>query len=99
MSEFEWECPKCGQHVYGQGPASLRWAQQNHAYWEHERKAQNVAMPGGGAILRAPLVPDVLVGGLAALDDAYYDGARLTVFDLNFLKTRRVDWKTKDCRP
>ncbi len=98
MSEFEWECPECGQHVYGQGPASLRWAQQNHAYWEHERKERNVAMPGAGVVPKA-FEPDVLVFGRAALDDAYFDGARLSAFDWGFLRAYGLNWKTKDLRP
>jgi hypothetical protein len=94
-----WDCPKCGERLEAAGPASLNWKQQQHEYWEHDRKERNVAMPGGGAIPKPSSVIDVLVGGRAALDDAYYDGARLSSFDWGFLKAAHLDWKKQDLNP
>ena len=41
---------------------------------------------------RPPAPVDALVNGIAALDDAFFDGARLTDDDHKFLRSLKVCW-------
>lgn len=89
----QWECPKCGDLLEGQGPASLRWAMKNHDYWEHERPerglpgAQQALGGGNPAPARSspqqPAMPQ---------DVAFYDGARLSPYDRDLLCAYYIKW-------
>jgi hypothetical protein len=92
MGEYSWECPKCGEILEGLGSASLNFLRHNHEYWEHERPAKLAEAAKQRNLEVRSYMPDVLVDGVAALDDAYFDGARLSTTDHGFLRAMKVCW-------
>ncbi len=105
--DHEWECPRCGSVLHGQGPASLNYAVTNHR-WDHERAdrqkdleaqrraaAGNPGMPGYQG--RTDQV--TLCGAPVPFDEAFYDGARLTPGDRIILHGRGAVWDSPRPRP
>jgi hypothetical protein len=92
MDDFSWECPKCGELIEGVGMASLNFLKHNHEYWEHARPEREAEASKNHGLPRYDAMPGTLVDGIAALDDAFYDGARLSLIDHGFLRTMKVCW-------
>lgn len=94
-SDYTWTCPKCGVTLEGCGPASLSFIQSNHNYTEHTNRSRFLIFFGkktNGGYVRDNIAPGVLFRGIAALDDAFFDGARLTNDDHKFLRSLKVCW-------
>lgn len=89
----QWLCPRCGALIEGHGPASLEYSVTNHR-WRHERddklaaERTAAAMPG----YQGTSAQGSLYGQAVPLDEAFYDGARLTPGDWSFMKAMRVCW-------
>jgi hypothetical protein len=87
--EFEkWTCPKCGQTVRFMGPTTRRRFIEDHNYWQHEKpERERLAEATRQSWLASRTVT-------TALDDAFYDGARLSGTDVTFLKSVAACWKS-----
>lgn len=99
LPEYIWTCRTCGEQLRAAGPASLEHIKRMHEYWEHTRQSKEYA--NGGYIDKPAPTPDsdyVLINGVAALDDAFYDGARLSARDRTFLSVMKVCWSTAAVR-
>ena len=88
-SDYTWTCPKCGVTLEGCGPASLSFIQSDHNYTEHTSRTTSFS---NGGYVRDNIAPGVLFRGIAALDDAFFDGARLTDADHKWLRSLKVCW-------
>jgi hypothetical protein len=85
--EIEWTCPLCGENVRFIGPATRARFIEDHNYWKHEkperdRRAYQQRLEWQRSREAKP----------TDLDDAFYDGARLTGTDLTFLKSVAACW-------
>jgi hypothetical protein len=93
--EYVSTCTKCGYVMRAAGPSTLAFAKTQHEYWEHQRKSKEFASGGyigKPAPPREERVDYVLIQGIAALDDAFFDGARLSKADHAFLNAGHVVW-------
>ena len=88
-SDYTWTCPKCGVTLEGCGPYSLAFIQGSHEYTEHTSRTTSFS---NGGYVRDSIAPGVLFRGTAVLDDAFFDGARLTDADHKWLRSLKVCW-------
>lgn len=89
MSEdLEWTCPICGDNVRFIGPATRARFIEDHNYWKHEKPERDSERENQRSVWQAGRAASSAI----PLDDAFYDGARLSGTDLTFLKSVAACW-------
>jgi hypothetical protein len=82
----EWRCPECGDTIRFVGPTTEKRFIDDHIYWRHRRPDRERYLEQQRVEwLRSRVVAD-------PLDEAFYDGARLTHPDMVFLSSIGIRW-------
>lgn len=82
-----WKCPLCFDVIEGVGPTTIRLGIAEHIRTRHEQ-GKITPQQEGFHWHGDPAKADILI----PLDDAFYNGARLTPFDKGFLRTLKLAW-------
>lgn len=90
--DSKWRCPACHEQLEAVGPASLALAVANHIHDRHERgqfRSQRYEDTGSGFMTTPAYTPP---SSAPLVDEAYFDGARLTPYDKTWLRLAGTAW-------